>query len=252
MDRDRCARGNCTPSPARAKARTQRGSDVMAGGNQRQQTMLRTDPAGGPKLFQRGSGAARVTVSTTGTCSNPRALAQALPGAHAMVDTAVNWFISVNPRDAARVNRLLQANFMSASDEVRTVVESRLLRIREVLAAAQSGSFTFNCVPGTNPDCQGNNGFVMTNDRSVIHLCPSFFDLTPEGRRWTLIHESAHVAGAMESPEFYYGLFGPISEEACSSETRSASTSAALGHADNYARLVWCLTRPAGREVAPP
>jgi hypothetical protein len=252
MDRDRCARGNCTPSSARAKPRAQRGSDVAAGGNQRQQTMLRTDPTGGPKLFQRGSGSTRVAVSTTGNCSNPRALAQALPGAHAMVDTAVNWFISLHPSDVARVNLLLQANFMSSSDEVREKVKSRLLRIREVLAAAQTGKFTFNCVPGTNPACQGNNGFVMTNDRSVIHLYPSFFDLTPEGRRWTLIHESAHVAGAMESPEFYYGLFGPIDEKACRVETRSISTSVALGHADNYARLVWCLTRPPDREVTPP
>jgi hypothetical protein len=253
VGRDRCTGGKCTPPLVSARPRVQNGSDVATGGNQRRQTMLRNESTlSGRKLFQRVTGGTRVSISTTGTCSNPRALAQALPGAHAMVDTAVNWFISVNPRDVARVNTLLQANFMSASDEVRSSVESRLLRMRDVLAAAQSGNFTFNCVPGTNPDCQGNNGFVMTNDRSVIHLCPSFFDLTAEGRRWTLVHESAHVAGAVVSPEFYYGQFGPIGDAQCRSETPSISTSTALGHADNYARLVWCLTRPAGREVTPP
>lgn len=249
----RCVRGSCGPAPAKsARVASRREADKPPPGNQRLQVMLNSPQASGPKLFQRGNGTTRVTLSTTGTCPNPRALAQAIPLARAMVDTAVSWLGSLNARDAARVNRLLRANFHSDSDAVRFLVESRLLRMREVLTDAQAGNFTFNCVPGTHADCQGNNGFVMTNDRSVIHLCPSFFGLSLEGRRWTLVHESAHVAGALQSPEFYYGLFGPIEAQHCVDPTPSTSTSTATGHADNYARLVWCLTRPPGLVVERP
>jgi hypothetical protein len=255
MARDRCRQscsGSAAPaSPARAVDRRAENTPGSAG-NQRLLTKLRTEGGGGQKLFQRAGSGARVSVRTTGTCSDTRALAEALPGARAMVDTAVGWFTSVSSRDQARVSELMRANFLSDSDRARITVESRLLRMRELLTAGVSGRLTFDCVPGTNPDCVDNNGFVMTNDRSVIHLCPSFFGLTLEGRRWTLVHESAHAAGAIEHPEFYYGTFGPFTAEHCLQETRSASPTIALGHADNYARLVWCLTRPAGRVVTPP
>jgi hypothetical protein len=66
-----------------------------------------------------------------------------------------------------------------------------------------------------------------------------------------LVHECAHLAGAMGSPEPYHTTFGPIGETECAETTPSATTQEALSHADNYARFIWCLVRRSGIEVTP-
>jgi hypothetical protein len=111
---------------------------------------------------------------------------------------------------------------------------------------------TFDCVPATDADCTDRSGYVREGERNLIHICPTFFNLTLEGRRWMLVHECAHLAGAMASPESYYGLFGPVGERECLGSSVSSTVNEALGTADNYARLVWCLTRLSGIEVTPP
>jgi len=192
------------------------------------------------------------TLSTEGNCIDARAIAEAIPGAKAMAMTAFNWFLSFNPRDQARIDLLLRANFLSDSEDARALVKDRLLRIRELLETAQSGRLTFVCEPTTDPECGGRQGYVLNRERGRIHLCDGFFNLTLEGRRWMLVHECAHLAGAMLSPEQYWGFFGPVSESNCRQSMSLSSTREALGNADNYARLVWCLTRQSGIEVTPP
>lgn len=194
---------------------------------------------------------ATVTLASEGSCTNPRAIAEAIPGAMAMVWTALTWFLSFNPTDRDRVNVLLRANFLSDSDDTRDIVKNRLLSINRFLQAAQSGQVTFVCAPTNDSECEGRQGYVLDTERNRIHICAGFFNLTLEGRRWTLIHECAHLAGAMRRPEFYWALFGEIGESECRQLTPMSSTSDALGNADNYARLVWCLTRQPGITVTP-
>lgn len=193
----------------------------------------------------------RVTISTEGTCANERDLAQAIPGARAMADTAVNWFISFGERDRARVGLLLRANFLSDSDDVRDAVFSRVLAISRHLAAAQDGRITFVCAPTTDTECGDREGYVMDNERSRIHICPPFFNLTPAGRQWMLVHECAHLAGALKLPESYYANFGTMGEAECRQGSVSGNSRDALENADNYARLIWCLTRPPGIVITP-
>lgn len=193
----------------------------------------------------------RVALTTTGQCRDARAIAEAIPGARAMANTAFNWFLSFGTRDRARVALLLRANFLSDADNVRDTVEDRILSISNRLSSAQTGNITFDCAPVGDPECPGRQGYVMTNERDRIHICDSFFNLSLEARRWMLVHECAHLAGAMTLPESYYAMFGPIGEDQCRDLTPSSSTTEALGNADNYARLVWCLTKPPGSETTP-
>ncbi len=194
----------------------------------------------------------RVTIATEGTCANERDLAQAIPGARAMAETAANWFISMGDRDRARVNLLLRANFLSDSDDVRDTVFSRILTMSRQLAAAQDGRVTFVCAPSNDPECPDREGYVLDNERNRIHICPTFFNLTPAGRQWMLVHECAHLAGAMRLPESYYANFGAMGEAECRQGSVSSNSREALGNADNYARLVWCLTRPPGIVITTP
>lgn len=195
--------------------------------------------------------AVRVTLATEGNCANERVIAEAIPGARDMAATAFNWFQSFNQDDRARVNLLLRANFLSDRDDVRDTVGDRILRVGNYLSAAQAGRVTFVCASANDPECGDREGYVLSNERNRIHLCQAFFNLTPEGRRWMLIHECAHLAGAMRLPESYYAFFGAVSETQCRQLTPSTSTTEALGNADNYARLVWCLTRRPGIVITP-
>ncbi|HHM05139.1 MAG TPA: hypothetical protein ENJ19_05270 [Gammaproteobacteria bacterium] len=169
-----------------------------------------------------------------------------------MAHAALNWFLSFNPRNRARVDRFLRANFRSASQDVFDTVKYRVLRIRELLEAAQGGRLTFACAPPGDTACGNWTGYVRRGERGIIHICRPFFPLTLEGRRWMLIHECAHLAGAMTQPEHYYGFFGPVGTSECLRATPAATTRDALGLADNYARLVWCLVRQPGITVTPP
>lgn len=192
-----------------------------------------------------------VTVSTEGNCPDERKIAEAIPGARAMADTAMNWFISFGERDRARVNLLLRANFLSDSEDVRDTVFFRIASMARYLAAAQEGRITFVCAPPTDTDCGDREGYVLDTERNRIHICPPFFNLTLPGRQWMLVHECAHLAGALRLPESYYATFGAMGEAECRQGSVSGNTREALENADNYARLIWCLTRPPGIVITP-
>jgi len=123
----------------------------------------------------------RVTLSTEGQCIDGCAIAETIPGARVMANTAFSWFLSLNSRDRARVNLLLHANFLSDSEDIFETVKSRVLIIRERLEAAQNAQVTFVCEPATDPECGDPTGYVLGIERNRIHICPPFFNLTPEG-----------------------------------------------------------------------
>ena len=207
-----------------------------------------------PMHIQRAPASPKTSVrlATAGKCRDERLIAEAIPGARSMAEMAFNWFLSFSTFDRARIGRLLLANFRSDSDDVRGKVKDRIFGIKERLAEAQAGNITFVCAPATDTECQGRSGYVLTTERDRIHICDPFFDLTLEGRRWMLIHEHAHLAGAMVSPETYLTSFGPIDEQQCLQPTQIATTKEALENADSYAQFIWCLIRKPGIEVNPP
>ena len=193
----------------------------------------------------------RVTLATEGNCADPRAIAEAIPGALSMARTAFfDWFMATAPRDRARVDLLLRANFGADDQATRDTVHDRVSDIYALLQRAMNGDLTFVCGPANDPECGGREGYVIAHEPGRVHICAPFFNLTLEGRRWMLMHECAHLAGAMLSPESYWGYFGAIGEAQCR-ETMAGSTRDKLGNADNYARLIWCLTRQPGIVVTP-
>jgi len=194
-----------------------------------------------------------VTLTTTGQCDDvqERKIAEAIPFAKDMARMAVTWFLSFNDRDRARIDLLLRANFLSDSEDTRNRVKNRVVRIWELLKAAQNGQLIFHCAPGTDPECDNRPGYVIRDQHNLIHICSSFFSDTLRQRNWMLIHECAHLAGAMQHPEPYFAYFGSVGESQCRDYGLGSSTSEAIEIADNYARFVWCLTRPPGSEIIP-
>ncbi len=190
----------------------------------------------------------RVTLAHSGQCADPTSIAEAIPGAKSMAWTTVTWFLSFNPRNRARVDELLRVNFRSDSQSVYDAVKDNMVDIYSYLSSAQSGNIEFRCEPSTDPECQNRDGYVMTNERNRVHVCPGFFGGTLEERRWLLIHECAHLAGAHGAPEQYFAYFGTVD---CTTPAPQASASAALDNADNYARFIWCLTRRPDVELRP-
>jgi len=209
-----------------------------------------------PKLLRDAERPITVTLRTTGACANDRDLAMAIPGAKSMAFVALNWLLSYSFMDEVgqmRIDALLRANFRSSSAEVRNVVRARISRAYSLLEAAQGGNLTFDCRAEGDPDCmQGETplmGYVRESERNLVHICPAFFRATLEERRWNLIHECIHLAGA-RGPETYYFYFGEITDSMCYTQTELAAD-VALQNADNYARFIWCLTRPSGTVIRP-
>ena len=143
----------------------------------------------------------RVTISTT-RCNGtrPRAIAQTIPGAKAMVWTAITWMLSQGRSNRARVDYLLRKNFRSASSGTFEHVKDRLVSMYSGLQDAQSGRSTFDCAPASDPECAGRPGYVLVDDRSM-HLCDAFYGTKLLERQWTLVHDFAHVKGVLGSHE---------------------------------------------------
>lgn len=181
----------------------------------------------------------KVSLNYSTACPDPAKIAESIPGALSMTDTACNWFISLNQNDQTRVAYLLRQIFLDDSDQVSSQVLTRLLSIRRYLEMAKDGQLFFSCTKGADPDCNGWNAYVRPGERNTIHICLPFYKLTLEERRWTLIHECSHVAGVSLKNEPYYSDFGTVD---CTGSV-SGTTSDALKTADNYAKIVWCLTR---------
>ncbi|MCB1490559.1 MAG: hypothetical protein KDJ77_01950, partial [Rhodobiaceae bacterium] len=177
-----------------------------------------------------------------------RMIAEGIAGALAMAHTATTWFLSFNPRNRRRIEALLDPIFMSTSDDVYEAVRDRVISTAGILRDAAAGNITFICAPATDTECGGRNGYVRTNRRNEVNICTPFFNLSLEERKWMIMHEAAHLAGAM-GPEIYYADFGTVD---CSLQVgQIASTRTALQNADSYARLIWCLTRPSSTILRP-
>lgn len=201
-----------------------------------------------PAVIARKTGDQKVVLDADPGCADPHAIAEAIPGAWAMVDDAVTWMLSMNPGDRSIVDALLKQTFLSGEDAVRDTVFDRMIAMRKQLEGAKAGKIRFICDPPGGEICEGRGGYVLAGEKATIHLCRAFFDKTLEEKRWTLIHESAHLSGVSRLAESYYANFGTVT---CTGSV-SSSTAAALQTADNYARFVWCLTRRPGTVINNP
>lgn len=207
---------------------------------------------------QQGSGhadaahAQRVSVTLSHSnctdAAHTRSIAEGIAGGLGMAHTAQAWFLSFSPANRQRIETLLEPIFMSTSADVYDAVRDRVISIGDILRRAAAGEITFICAPSTDTECSGRQGYVHTNRRGEVNICPSFYGLSLEERKWMIVHEAAHLAGAI-GPEIYYADFGTVD---CSLRIDTiASTQTALQNADSYARFIWCLTRPADTVLRP-
>lgn len=193
----------------------------------------------------------RVTISTTGCSNNAdiRKIAEGIAGGRAMTQTAQAWFLSTSASSRMRINSLLTAVFMANDTTTRDAVRDRVLGTAQNLREMGRGTISFTCAPATDKECTDRSGYVRATDRTQVSICPSFFNLGLEERKWMIVHEAAHLAGAL-GPELYYADFGTVD---CTSQPSAISTTAdALDNADSYARFIWCLTRPASTVLRNP
>ena len=194
-----------------------------------------------------------VRIAVLGDCKAPEKIAEALPGARSMLRMAENWFIDYTylvPHQQRWFDAILQAHFGSSSTAVRRTVHSRIIRMTRLIELANEAGVVFDCTAVSAEKCKNRpwSMFVTQGERNTIHVCPNFFTDGLEARRFTLVHESAHIAGVADQQ--YLVTAGPIGTAECLSPT-PLSTDKALDNADSFTWAVWCLTREAGVTIIP-
>lgn len=206
-----------------------------------------------PPVLQRKPSKGEVTIAAEGECQAPRAIAvSAVLGAR-MVRTALDWFLYCSAGNDLILNSHLRANFGSDSKQTRTAVHRRLLQISASLERAQKGGLTFSCVDTKYPGCKNHVAEAQRGSNRIV-LCPSWFeefrDFGSNYGGYSLIHEAAHLAGAVEKNEVYQNkIYGGLTLGQCLQHTPVGSEP--LNNADNYAWFVSCLVLPEGAEVFP-
>jgi hypothetical protein len=170
-----------------------------------------------------------------------------------MLRMAETWFMDypfLEPHQQRLVDAILQAHFGSSAAEVRRTVHGRIIAMAGTMDAAMSAGVTFDCTSASKEKCAEHpwSMYVTRGERNIIHACPDFFTAGLESRRFTLIHESAHMAGVGDRS--YLLTAGPIGLGECLAPSRLA-TAVALDNADSYTWAVFCLTREPGFTIIP-
>ncbi len=137
------------------------------------------------------------TVQKKGNSCDPAAISAARQQAFFRVQNVKHSLSGLHPTYGHR----LQQDMMRLA---RKLVSPRIRSVRAVqqlmdnMLTALSSDNRIVCGPEID-NCSVWNAYVE-NNTGPIHLCDSFFDLSPEGQIRTLIHEAAHAAG-IGSPE---------------------------------------------------
>lgn len=227
----------------------QQGGTLSAQSSTSRGGVLQKDEGGLPT----GPRRVEVRLAVQGNCPHPEKIAEAIPGARTMLATAESWFIDypfLDPHQQRLFDLILQAQFGSSSDDVRGKIHSRIIRMARLMDSATNGGVTFVCDPRTLDKCEKGpwSMFVRRGERNTMHVCPNFFTDGLEARRFTLIHESAHLAGVGD--HVYLVTAGPIGLSECLASS-GLKTEVALDNADSYSWMVMCLTRQGGFTIIP-
>ena len=194
-----------------------------------------------------------VSILVEGECKAPKSIAIAAVQGARMVRAALDWFLSSVPEDELILNSHLRANFGSDSAETRKAVHSRLAQVSAYLESAQRSGLTFSCRDAKDPACKIHVAEALKAPNRIA-LCPAWFDeFASFGINYggySLIHECAHLAGAVEKKEVYQSrIYGGLSTTQCLLHTPVGGDP--VNNADNYAWFVNCVALPEGAEVFP-
>jgi hypothetical protein len=197
---------------------------------------------------------ADVSILADGECKDPKSIALSAAYGARMVRVALDWFLNASDRvNEVRLKALLRANFGSDSSETQSAVHNRLVRMSASLERAQSAGLTFSCVDSKYEGCKKHIAEAQRGREHIV-LCPQWFeDVQFNGTNFgahSLVHESAHIAGAVEKDEVYQNkIYGEMSSGQCFLN-RSVGADP-LNNADNYAWFVSCLVLPSDAAVFP-
>lgn len=174
------------------------------------------------------------------TSKQVAAVAAALPEAQKRVADARAKVKAKDPK-AAEAGRLLIGGGYN-EEEVGAVLD--------LMAAALGGSVA-HCSTAADKHCGSRAGYVRSDEKGIIHLCPKFFNeksledaASPaEQRVRTLVHESAHLAHPdISEPggESYCVVF--TCEDSCGDGPRDERTGKNVPArvADNWSQFAHC------------
>jgi Lysine-specific metallo-endopeptidase len=207
--------------------------------------VLQRSPDGSKSDSKKGGDEVEVHLAYQGKCPHPEKIAEAIPGARSMLAAAENWFINypfLDPGQQQFFDSIMQAHFGTSSSAARGKVHSRIIRMARTMDMAMNGGVTFDCGTGSHNKCNEGpySAFVSRKEKNIIHICPDFFKAGLEERRFMMIHESGHMAGA--HVDHYLVQAGPIGKAECLNPS-GLDPSEALENAESYAWAVMCLTR---------
>ena len=199
--------------------------------------VLQRSPDGAKPDSKKGGDEVEIHLAYQGKCPHPGKIAEAIPGARSMLAAAENWFINypfLDPGQQKFFDSIMQAHFGTSSSAARGKVHSRIIRMARTMDMAMNGGVTFDCGTGSHDKCNEGpySAFVSRKEKNIIHVCPDFFKAGLEERRFMMIHESGHMAGA--HVDHYLVKAGPIGRAECL-DPSGLDPSEALENAESYA-----------------
>jgi len=126
------------------------------------------------------------------TPAQNRMIEAALPEARARIEAAKLKVKGVDPK-ATQAGRLTLGSGYN---------ETEVAAVLDLMSAALAAP-VMRCSEASDPHCGSRAGYVRSDEKGVMHLCPKFFnqkagepgDATPaEQRVRTVVHEAAHMA----------------------------------------------------------
>jgi hypothetical protein len=184
--------------------------------------------------------AASTARAATCNASQTNSIRNAKMSAVARIQTAKFTLDAIGPSGPrGQANQAVANRQRAAMDSSRAIFGSEageldfsriLLQMTSRLNSPQT---RYSCERAGAQGCRSNAGFVVTNDRNTIHLCPRFFTGSAEQRIRTLVHESAHQAGIyVAGSEGYCPIYD------C--RTACGAGQSESYQADNWSQLVHC------------
>lgn len=168
------------------------------------------------------------------TSKQETAVAAALPSAKQRVADARRNLAAKDPVVAAAGRAIFKGDYQ----------EPAFAALLELMAGALDSSVA-HCSTAADSACGNRGGYVRSDEKGILHLCPLFFSSKPESRIRTLVHESAHLAYPQiyeKGGESYCIEF--LCDGSCSDGPQDASGKNYPARvADNWSLFVHCASK---------
>ncbi len=176
------------------------------------------------------------------TSKQEAAVSAAVPEAKKRVAEALK---NIKAKDPA-VGEAGRAIFPGSYDE------SAMTAVLDLMVGAL-GTAVVHCSTDADKYCGNRGGYVRSDDKGTVHLCPLFFSSKPESRIRTIVHESAHMAhpSISESGGENYCVLFSCDMNCGDGPTDASGKSYPARVADNWSLFAHCASKQPSDDLDP-